>query len=127
MKTLEEIKTVIEEYDKLITLVKEKIAQLEMLDGKKYDIGRYIDEIDLDAKSGKVNVRCYNDYMSGFSFPLSFLIMTNDELNKTVVQERNDRLEQKRIELEQAELKAKETKEAKERALYESLKAKFEK
>ena len=128
MKTLEEIKEVINNYDKLIVLAKAKIKIMKEIDSN-YNTAKGIEEISFDDEI--VYVQCDNscrgcyDSMD-FSFPLNYLSLNDDELKKSVEQEKTNRLAEEAAEKERKKLKEEQDKEKREFEQYQKLKEKFE-
>lgn len=125
---LEQINDVINNYDKLVELVHEKIKILEESDNK-YNTAKGIESTSFG--DGVVYVTCDDtcmgcyDYFS-FSFPLNFLTLSDDDLKKVVEQEKKDRIEKERVEKEKKKQKEKIESEQRELEQYQKLKAKFE-
>ncbi len=129
MENLEQIKEVISNYDKLIALVKTKIKIMEEIDNK-YNTARGIESVDFYSDSD-VSVSC-DDSCRGcydslsFSFPLSYLSLSDDELKAVVEQDKAKRVEEERLKKEEKELKELKDKEQRELEQYKKLKQKFE-
>ena len=129
MKTLEDIKKVISEYDELHSLARSKILLLESIDPVAFNTYKYVDEISFEMEH--VHVVCddshgdWTDYYS-FDFPLSYLVMDEDELTELVKQSIKDRIEKERLLKEQKRLAEKEKHDKFELEQYLKLKRKFE-
>jgi hypothetical protein len=129
MENLEQIKEVINNYDKLIALAETKIKIMEEIDNK-YNTARGIESIDFYSDSD-VSVSC-DDSCRGcydslsFSFPLIYLSLSDDELKSVVEQNKVKRIEEERLKKEQKELKEQNEKEQRDLEQYKKLKEKFE-
>jgi len=126
--TKEEIELVIINYDKLIKLAKEKINVIQELDNK-YNTARGIEEISFEGNM--VYVKC-DDSCRGcydslyFNFPIDYLSIDNQELQKIVINAKELEIESKRIAEEEKQLKEKQATALRELEQYRKLKAKFE-
>lgn len=128
MKNIEQIKEIISNYDKLIELAKNKISIMEDIDDK-YNTARGIETINFYGEND-VSVSCDDSCMGcydtlGFSFPLSYLALSDDELKEVVLKAKQEREKAELIKEEQQKEKEKQEKEKRELALYNSLKQKF--
>lgn len=126
-----EIKRIVSEYDNLYLLAEEVCEKLNKLDGDVYNTGRYIDDISFVVDEEKVCVSCDNSYRgcdddTFFSFPMSFLSMTDEELEKGVLVEKQRREEEEKIRREKEQEEQRLDHERRERLQYERLKKKFE-
>jgi len=125
----QEIQETIKRYDALYAHAEKVIGKLCLLDSKMYNIARGIEEITFDEEY--VGVEC-DDSCCGdrdthyFEFPISFLSMSDEELAKAVVTEKERRIEQERIRAEKVEMERKLKIEQQEKLQYERLKKKFE-
>lgn len=127
--TQEQIKEVITNYDKLIELVKSKVAIMSEIDNK-YHTARGIESIDFysdDDVSVTYDDSCRGCYdSSSFSFPLHYLSIADEDLKLVVQTVLTERLEEERIKKELNQKKEQVDKEQKERQQYLKLKEKFE-
>jgi len=129
METLEQIKKVITDYDKLVVLAKYKTKIMEELDDK-FNTARGIEKISFDGE-GLVYVTC-DDSCRGcydsksFSFPLYYLSLNDGELKSVVEKEKIKRVEEEQAKKKQNELKEQQEKENLELQQYQRLKKKFE-
>lgn len=127
--TQEEIKLAIELHSKLEELVEKVSYKLEKLDSKLYRTGNYIENISFendlvyvtcdDSYSGCSNESCY------VNFPISWLSLSDEELESVVLTERELRLEKEREKKRLEDEKLKLEKEEKDRKEFERLKKKF--
>ena len=126
----EKIQQIIKDYNVLEDHTMKVIDKLEKLDSKMYDTKRGVDNITYDEK--EVGVECDNswgglDITHYFYFPTSFLSMTDKQLEKAVVVEKEKREEEERKKKEQIEKEIRLKQEQQERLQYERLKKKYEK
>lgn len=128
MMNLEKIKSIIQDYDELDDLARERIKVLEGLDSK-YSTRRGIEDISFDGD--KVYVTC-DDTCRGcydshsFDFPVEWLCKSDDELAHLIITEREIRKEKERLAAEEEMKRHKEAKDKKELQMYNLLKKKFE-
>lgn len=125
---LEEIKDIIDNYEKLYQLATSKIEVLEKLDSH-YSTLRGIENISF--YDDVVSVSCDNSCMGcydthSFSFPIIWLSKTDSELEEIVIIQKEFNAENKRKLKEEKELKEKQEKEQRQLEQYQLLKAKFE-
>lgn len=122
----EQINEIIENYNQLVELASKKAKFISHLDKEHYKISIGISEVSFE--NGNVFISCEgnwkNDY-SAFTFPIKWLIVTDDELQVIVLEAKKVR-EDKIILLEN-EKKNKLVEEAKQREFenYKKLKEKF--
>lgn len=126
---IQEINEILSNYNKLLTLAKEKIEIIEKLDDK-YCTSNGIEEILFD--DGLVIVKCddnscglYDSYY--FDFPILWLSKSDSELREIIITERELKKEKERKDKEEKKLLKKIQSEQREFLLYEKLKSKFEK
>jgi len=127
MENLEQIREVISTHGKLIASIKDKIEIMKRHDSA-YDPGRGVESIHFEH--GNINVTyddsCYGySASSWFSFPLSYLVLTDEELKERVLKDKEDREKLKMQEEEMREIKDTQEKEQREREQYAKLKEKF--
>lgn len=125
---LEQIKDIIDNYEKLYQLATSKIEVLEKLDSH-YSTLRGIENISF--YDDVVSVSCDNSCMGcydthSFSFPIIWLSKTDSELEEIVIIQKEFNAENKRKLKEEKELKEKQEKEQRQLEQYQLLKAKFE-
>ena len=125
----EKIQQIIEDYNALEAHTLKVIEKLEKLDSKMYGTARGIDNITYDEK--EIGVECDNSYCGDrdthyFYFPTSFLSMTDKQLEKAVLVEKEKREEEERLKKEQIEKEIRAKQEQQERLQYERLKKKYE-
>lgn len=127
--TQEEINLAIESYSKLEELVEKVSNKLNQLDPKNYRTGNYIENISFEK--GVVYVTCDDSY-SGcgkeycyVKFPVSWLSLSDEELENVVITARELRLEKEREKKRLEDEKLKLEKEEKDRKEFERLKKKF--
>jgi len=128
LKEKEQIDAVIENYGRLIALVKEKIKVIHKFDSQ-YNTNHGIEEIVFEDDSVYVRYDdtcrgCYDS--SSFSFPLSYLTVQDDELKDIVIAAKELRIEQEKRAKEERQQKDKEDSEKRDREQYKRLKKKFE-
>lgn len=129
MENLEQIKEVINNYDKLIQLVYTKIDIMKKID-YKYNTARGIECINFYGDNS-VSVICDDTCMGSydtfsFSFPLDYLSLSDDKLKEVIEQDKVKRIEEERLKKLENELKRQKDKEQQELELYKKLKQKFE-
>lgn len=127
--TQEEIKLAIELHSKLEELVENVSNKLEKLDSKVYRTGNYIENISFE--NDLVYMTCDDSY-SGcgkeychINFPISWLSLSDEELENAVITARELRLEKERENKRLEDEKLKLEKEEKDRKEFERLKKKF--
>jgi hypothetical protein len=122
---LEQIKEIIENYEKLYELASSKIKVLENLDSQ-YTISRGIE--DISFYDDMVNVICDDGmgYYRSFIFPTIWLSKTDSELEEIVIMEKELKVEKERKLKKEKQLKEKLEKEQREFEQYQRLKAKYE-
>lgn len=125
---LEQIKDIIDNYEKLNQLASLKIEVLEKLDSS-YSTLRGIENISF--YDDVVRVSCDNSFRScydthSFFFPIIWLSKTDAELEEIVIIQKELNAENKRKLKEEKELKEKQEKEQRQLEQYQLLKAKFE-
>ena len=125
---LEQIKDIIDNYEKLYQLASSKIEVLEKLDSQ-YSTLRGIE--DISFYDDVVSVSCDNSCMGcydthSFSFPIIWLSINDSELEEIVIIQKEFNAENKRKLKEEKELKEKQEKEQLQLEQYQLLKAKFE-
>ena len=125
----EEIKSILEHYDKLKNLVLSTLSTLREIDSKRYDTGIGIEEIEFE--DNQVNIRyddsIYGCYDSGWIFfPLTFLSMTDKELTEAVEEINEKERLKKQAQIMAQERLDEKNKHERELREYERLKEKFE-
>jgi hypothetical protein len=126
---LEQIHSAIKVYDKLVSLVYDKVKFMSSI-SSNYSTNRGINDICFEEDQVQIvynsSYRGYSDQDS-FEFPITWLALNDEEL-KDVIEKKNQEEERIKLEREEARKKLeKEAKEKKERLEYERLKDKFEK
>lgn len=127
--TQEEVKSAIETYLKLEKLVKEVSNKLEKLDFVQYRTGNYIESISFE--NDLVYVSCDDTYSgcgkdsTTLEFPISWLYLSDEELEKVVITAKELRIEKEREKKRLEQEKSKLEKEEIDRKEFERLKEKF--
>ena len=126
--TIEEINSIVDNYEGLLTFIKDRLKFMEKFDGL-YSTGGKIDNIEI--YNDKVNVTTwynmcgYTEHES-FNFPLVFLTYDDDKLSKAIGDECKARLQLEEKRKEEEKIKDKLAKEQRELAEYQRLKNKFD-
>lgn len=127
--TQEEINLAIESYSKLEELVEKVSNKLNQLDSKVYNTGNYIESISFE--NDLVYVTCDDSYSgcgkeySYIDFPVSWLSLSNEEIEKVVITAKELKLEKERVKKILEQEKSKLEKEERDRKEFERLKKKF--
>jgi hypothetical protein len=127
--TLQEINTIVEQYEKLKKHIEDTALKLESIDQQTYNTGRGVESSYIDGDTVWVT---YDDSCGGyystdsFRFSISFLNMSDEELTEAVKKEKEKREEEKRKTKEEKAKKEKADAEARELELYQKLKEKYE-
>lgn len=119
---IEQIKEILSSYEKLKDLAYDKLRILKSFDFEKYYTGNGVDELSIDDTTVYVRFEEYQNSYDSFTFPTSWLCLSDDELAKIVTEEKSLRLQKEADKVSKIE----KDKEAKEFAEYQKLKAKFE-
>lgn len=125
---IEQINSIISNYNDLVTLAKLKIEVIEKLDNQ-YNTAKGIEKISFDGDF--VWVECDDSSMGwydslSFTFPIIWLSKTDAELEQLVIIARELKAEKERKNKEEKQFKEKEEAEQRELKQYQRLKAKFE-
>ncbi len=121
----EEIYEIIERYEKVIKLARQKIDFIQKIDAKRYWTGNYIENIEIEDFDVLVrfDTSCRGSCESeSFCFPLSWLYTSDEELEQIVIEQKKKREEEDKKRKE-ALIKHQEEKEIK---MLLELKAKYE-
>ena len=131
IKKLNDIKATLSEYDKIITLVEKTLIKLQKIDAGYYctynniisssNISFYDDMVSIKYDKGMD----YYDFDS-LDFPIEYLTMDDEELRRTVLQEKEERTKAYSKSIKETELKAAQDKENQEIEQYLKLKEKYE-
>jgi len=125
----QEIQEIITNYNALEQHTEKVIEKLGKLDSNMYGTARGIEEINFYET--EVSVQCDNSWRGCpdthyFDFPISFLSMSDEELEKAVIAERERREEEERLKKERIREESRLKHEQQEKLQYERLKKKFE-
>jgi hypothetical protein len=127
---LESIRKTISDYNDLRELAESVFKLMCEFDSKTYSTHRYVNEISFERET--VYVTCDNSWggctdYSYYEFPLDWIVMDKEQLERIVVESRKIREEHSKLKREQ-ELEAKRLEDAeREYQKYLKLKEKFEK
>ena len=125
---LNEIREIVENYNRLYELAKAKIAIMGPLDST-YNTARGITDISFEESVVSVTCDdssrgCYDELW--FEFPIEWLSKDDEELKRVVETERDRRREEERLQKELKDNQAKLAAEEREKQEYQRLKAKFD-
>ena len=128
MRDIDQIDSILSEYENLKKLVEHQLEILVKIDSNKFYTGRCIENIFFNKYKQNVVEIEYDDGQSSlwYEYPLHYLTLSDKELVQVCQNDFNQQIENEQIVREQTSLNNRLERERTELEMYNMLKAKYE-